>query len=594
MKYKLIGSNNYLGDLQEEYFKNRGIDDVDKFKNLHNYKTTHPYEFINMKEAVECFDKHIDTSVIGVIVDDDVDGFTSSSLLYSFINDNFENEIIYIIHSKNKSHGIILDEIEPYIEKINLLIVADAGTNDIVEHEYLKSKGIDVIVIDHHELEICSKDAIVVNNKYSKISTNLTGVAMVYKFIEAIAEKYVIDDIDSYLDLVMMGLIGDSADTKDLEVQYYIQQGLKKINNPMIKALIEKESFSLKGQLNQESFGWYLCPNINAVVRLGDIEQKTLVFEAFAQINSERTFNYEPTRGKNKGKVIEETLYEYCARLCGSLKGKQQREVKNIIEGNTRIKGIKESIQDTPNKKVLVVNITDYIEDGELTGLIANKIMSIYKKPVLALHKVKDGKYGGSGRGEQIIDFRSKLNQSGLLEGQGHEAAFGIMKAEINNFDELENKINNHFKNEIIQTYHMVDFVIPFEELEDYMIEDLYAIRDFWGQGMSAPLLYIENVIVKTNNIKINEKKTTMSFDANFIQYIKFNCTEDFIDNIIGWEDEMCYNIIGKPSINEFEGERYVQIQIVDMELLNKTENTEDNEWKDSDWKEDNIENFEW
>lgn len=593
MKYKLIGSNNYLGDLQEEYFRNRGIQNISEFKNLHNYKTTPPYDFINMKEAVECFDRHVDTSVIGIIVDDDTDGFTSAALMYSFIRDNFENEIIYIVHDKNKSHGIKMGELGQYLDKIELLIVPDAGTNDALEHMTLKEKGIDVIILDHHDPEIYSEDAIVVNNKMSGVSVNLTGVAMVYKFVEALADEYDIEETEEYLDLVMMGLIGDSADTKDLEVQYYIQQGLKKVINPMINALIEKESFSLRGQLNQESFGWYLCPNINAVVRLGDKEQKTLLFEAFAQINPNRTFNYEPTRGKNKGEVIEETLYEYCARFCSSLKAKQQREVKKIIEGNTKVKGIKENVQDTPNKKVLLVDVTDYTEDGELTGLIANKLMGLYKKPVLALRKVGDNEYGGSGRGEQIVDFRSKLNESGLLEGQGHELAFGIMRTQIDDITQLENKINEHFKNETIETYHMVDFIIPFEELEDYMIEDLYEIRDFWGQGMSAPLIYIENVKVPTNTIKTNDKKTTLSFDANFIKYIKFNCTEEYIDEMIGWEDEMCYNIIGKPSINEFNEERYVQIIIEDMELLNK-ENNESEEWEDSDWEDDNIESFEW
>lgn len=593
MNYKLIGNNNYLGDLQEEYFTNRGIKDVQRFKNLYSYKTTSPYDLVNMREAVECFDKHIDTSIIGIIVDEDVDGFTSASLMYSFIKENFENEIIYIIHDKNKTHGIKLEELEPYLDKIDLLIVPDAGTNDLYEHAQLRKKGIDVIILDHHDLEELSEDAIVVNNKFSNVSVNLIGVAMVYKFVEALAVEYEIEGIDKYLDLVMMGLIGDSADTKDLEVQYYIQQGLKRINNPMINALIEKESFSLKGELNQESFGWYLCPNINAVVRLGDKEQKTLLFEAFAQIGSDRTFLYEPTRGKNKGEVIEETLYEYCARFCSSLKAKQQREVKKIIEGNTRVKGIKEDIQDSPDKKVLVIDITNYIDDGELTGLIANKLMGIYKKPVLALHKVQDNKYGGSGRGEQIVDFRSKLNQSELLEGQGHEAAFGIMRTEIDDFVELENKINQYFKDEKIETFHIVDFIIPFEELEDYMIEDLYEIRDFWGQGMPAPLLYIKNIKVPTNTIKVNDKRTTISFNANFIRYIKFNCTEDYIDEMIGWEDEMYYDVIGKPSIHEYDGEKYVQINIIDMELLNK-ESNEESEWDDSDWEDGTVEDFGW
>jgi len=622
MEYKLIGENNYFGDLQEEFFKNRGIKDIKNFKNLHKFKPTNSYDFKNMNKAVECFEKHIDTSTIGIIIDEDADGITSASLLYQFLFLNFENKIIPIVHEKNKVHGIIYNELEPYIKEMNLLIVPDAGSNDYKEHKLLKEKNIDVIILDHHKVDILDEkeNAIIVNNQISKISVDLTGVAMTYKFIKAIADKYSIQDTDCYLDLVMMGLIGDSANTKNLEVQYYIQQGMKKINSPMINALIDKESFSLKGKINQESFGWYLCPDINAVIRLGTHEQRTLLFEAFAQINSERTFTYEPTRGKNKGKIIEETLFEYCARFCASLKAKQQREVKKIIEGNTRVKGLVESIKDDNNKKVLVIDLSNYIKEGAMTGLIANKLMNKYRKPILALREVEEDKkninedknnkietkeiegvetkeeiktYGGSGRGEMIFNFRTKLNQSKLLKGEGHEPAFGIEKTEIKNFEKLEQDINIFFKDENIQIFHIIDFKIPFKNFEDHMIEDLYALSDFWGQDMNAPLIYIENVKVKTKDINFNKNKTTLFFETNFIKYIKFSINEDYIEKVVFWDDEMYYNIIGKPSISEYDGERYMQINIVDMEVLNNTDNKNNNQWKDADWEEDNEE-VEW
>jgi single-stranded-DNA-specific exonuclease len=591
MKIKLIGDNNYFGDVQAEYFKNREIKNVELFKNLKNYKPTAYTEFVNMKDAIKMFKKHLDNkSKIGIIVDSDPDGYTSASLMYRFIKDNFDLEVDYLIHRENKAHGIFINEIKTKgwlnDNKINLLIVPDAGSEDYRQHKILKENEIDIIVLDHHPTDIRSEYAIVVNNQFNDVSPNLTGVGMVLKFIEGISEKTKIEIKDNYYNLTTMGLIGDSADTRDLDIQYYIQRGLKNIENKMILALSDQVNFSTKGVIDQESVGWYLVPLINGNIRYGNLEERSLLFECFAEINDERTFPYTFQRGEKKGETIDETLYQSICRVSSSLKARQDREIEKMIEGNTKVQGLKDFIEDNESKKVLVVDISDYVEDSSLTGVIANKLSNRYQKPILAIRKTDDEMFGGSGRGDKINHFKTKINTSNILSASGHESAFGIMKFALEGnqtLQDIEQALNEYFKDENLDSSYEVDFIIPLKDFHEDIIEDLYALKEFWGHGMSAPLIYLENVKVKTNTIKTNDKNTFMSFNLNYIDFLKFKLTPEIYENLVDWEEYMWYNILGKPFVSSQNGERKVGLVVQGIERINK----EEKEQSKDDWEYD-------
>ena len=155
MKVKLIGENNYFGDVQEEYFKNRDVENIELFKNLSKYVPTSYNKFTNMDEAVKLLAKHIklNSKVVG-IPDSDVDGMTSMGLLYRFLKDNFSNKIKldYAVHNDNKAHGIFINELEEKgflskgedgqlipMDDFRLLVVPDAGSECYKEFEILSN-----------------------------------------------------------------------------------------------------------------------------------------------------------------------------------------------------------------------------------------------------------------------------------------------------------------------------------------------------------------------------------------------------------------------------------------------------------------------
>lgn len=100
----------------------------------------------------------------------------------------------------------MLDDLKDILPTIQLLILPDASSEQFKEHKIVKEMGIDIIIIDHHSVKDYSDNAIVVNNQLSKISTNLSGVGMTYKFCKALDEELWEDKADNYLDLVAVGL----------------------------------------------------------------------------------------------------------------------------------------------------------------------------------------------------------------------------------------------------------------------------------------------------------------------------------------------------------------------------------------------------
>ena len=209
MRYKLIGVNDYLIDPIKTILNNRGITDIEKFLNLDESVVNDWRLLKNIEKAIDCLLTHIKAkSNIFVQVDSDADGYTSSAILINYLKSIFPNINIKWELQEGKEHGIILDKVP---SETNLVIVPDSGSNQYEIHSALKKRGIDVIVLDHHECEKESEDAIVVNNQLSPEypNKNFSGAGIVYKFCKAIDEHLGINKADHFLDLVAVGNIAD-------------------------------------------------------------------------------------------------------------------------------------------------------------------------------------------------------------------------------------------------------------------------------------------------------------------------------------------------------------------------------------------------
>ena len=128
------------------------------------------HDLDNIGRAVELLAKHVENkSKIYIQIDVDTDGMTSASIMYQFlVNDLGVDEDLVVYHiPKTKVHGITLEEVHEH--QPDLVIAPDASSSEFEIHKELKDNGIDVLVLDHHEVEgnRYSEDAVVVNNQLS-------------------------------------------------------------------------------------------------------------------------------------------------------------------------------------------------------------------------------------------------------------------------------------------------------------------------------------------------------------------------------------------------------------------------------------------
>jgi len=558
----LIDENNYqtLRNIQKQIIKNRGIDNIEEFLTL-NVNIPHYSLLKNIDKAVSVLDKHINKkSIIGIVVDSDADGVTSASMMYKHIKTYNPNCKILLTTHERKQHGITNKVIDEFINKIDLLIVPDAGSSDFEQHKIFFDKGIDVIILDHHETEKESEYAIVVNNQLSGVSMNLSGAGIVYKFLQALDEEWWMNESDNYLDLCATGIIADSMDLRNLEVQYLIQKGFEDINNNMLKQLMDIRYENII-ELNPMVIGFYVAPYINALIRLGTFEEKMLMIEAFCDIDCDRVFPHEFKRGKNKGETIQESIYEHVARICVSCKGKQDRRVKKCIELLDR------QVCEQVHSNILCLDYTHVYEDEGLSGLIANKIASNKNKPTLVFG-LKDDTYRGSARGA-IENLKDILNDTKMFTlAEGHQAAFGIgfKHEDLNKF---KDDIKEIFKQYKVDNMYKLDFIIPYEDLDDDLIIGLNSLSKFYGTQFKEPLVLITGICIPTSMITINEKGNTITIkdEEKNITLIMFNTTESEFDKIVGWNENIILDVIGKPSVSLYDGQMYYQIAISEYEV---------------------------
>lgn len=595
MKYRLYeNGTNDTSNVVMEVLKNRGVCDCNEYLNLTD-KVVLPYSYLNnMDEAVDLFINHFERkSKIGVLVDEDVDGFCSASEMYLYIKRlDSDYPVNYIMHQRAKAHGLS-DDIE-LPDDIELLIIPDAGTNDVEQCKKLNENGIDILILDHHESEKDNPFALIVNNQMSERYDNksLCGAGVVYKFLKALDDRLWNEYADDFLDLFALGNISDVMDMRSYETRYLTDLGLKNIQNKFLKALIKAQEYSMNDIVNIHNIQWYITPIINAIIRIGSIEEKELVFRAF--IEEDEFFEYKKRATKNSpAQTIQESIYDRAARFC---KNSKQRQDKLRDKGLEKLSNQAKKFCKNPDEtKILLVDATDVLHEG-LTGVVAIKMAENFNKPVILLkrHRNERGEevYGGSARNmnnSPIENLKDVINSTNVIKGQGHANAFGIVDLPIDKKEEATRILNDILKDVEYDATYLVDYIFDIYEVDVNTIMQLSVFDDIICQGIEEPKIAVENIKLSRSEFEIfGKKEDTISFTYNGIKYVQFKCKEgnqlyDFLQNAWNDNETVTFNIVGKPSINEYNGIRTPQVIILDNDIIS-TDNTETFEDEDEAW----------
>lgn len=571
MNYELIAPRTCNSSI-EQVLVNRGIkkEDIPHYLNTTDDDLLNPLLLDNIQEAAKMLVRHIKAgSKIFVQIDSDVDGLTSSAVLMNYLNEivpSFvQNNIVYRLHD-GKQHGIILDAID---DDINLVIAPDSSSNNYEIHEELSKRNIDVLVLDHHEAEKVSEYACVVNNQLCDYpNKSLSGVGIVYKFCSYLDTILGGNRGRRFEDLVALGLVADMMSLREFETRHLITLGIKNINNPFFKSMVEKQAYGLGETVTPIGLAFYIAPYMNAICRSGTAEEKRLIFEAMLEF---RAYELIPSTKRGcKGQM--ETRVEQACRTCTNVKNRQTRSRDQSTEIIERL--IQE--QNLLENKILAIRLDkQHSIDVNLTGLIANRLMAEYQRPVMLLNEVEEeGKkyWRGSCRGydkSALKDFRNFLEESGLVEyAQGHANAMGTSVLD-ENFNELINYSNEKLKDFDFTPKYDVDLIFNFDEINDYDVKDIAEYKRLWGQNLEEPFIAVENIPVYADNLKLM-KGTTLKIETPSMELIKFGSSDEEYESLYSKLGCVIINVVGRCDINSWNNKP--QICIEAYEIIKKQE----------------------
>ena len=559
--------------------ENRGVENISEFFNISWETVQSPHHLENISEAAGMLIKHMESAqTIAILNDPDLDGFSASALITNYLEEVRRTglrvpEIVHLFH-EGKTHGLsnrqIMRDLRDVVKPALLLVLDASGTDE--EYQALNDIGIQVMVLDHHSVQNTGDNlnTIVVNTQQSPnyLNKNLAGAGVGWQFTRVLDEKLHLNFANNYLDLVAAACVADVMDLRSDETRFLIQEGLKleNIKSPFLRQCIKDLSYSLGGDLNPTNVAFYIAPLVNACIRIGTMEEKKLLFDAFLEHKA-----YELVEsGKRGAKGEMVPLVIEAMRQITNAKARQKRRQDKLTEA---IEAVIDS-EGFGRDKVLIIEIDDFDdEQRSLSGLIANSLISVYRRPVILLFE-EEGRYNGSLRApsdiEAFADFRKQVEDSQLcFYAQGHPQAAGLSLAK-ENVQLLRQYFNEKYKNIDVSPTYFADFVIEANDpLLGSIIESLDEYKTMWGTGLVEPLIAVTNVYIGKESLSLlsADKNPTLKIHLpGDVVLMKFRSSKEEYDSLrLGLADEAQSHratVVGKANVNIWGGKKTAQLII--------------------------------
>lgn len=537
------------------------------------------YNPLDMKDMEKSFIRIIDAlmkqETICIYGDYDVDGITSTTILYKALKNLGANVFYYIPDREQEGYGLNIDAIEKVKSKgCDIILTCDNGIASIEEVSYINDIDMDIIIIDHHEphffeqdgekLEVLPDAFCIVNPKQSLCpypfkSLSAGGISL--KFVKGLYDYMEVPIVlDEYLVFASISTVCDIVDLLD-ENRLIVKMGLnvlnknKKINQGLYELL--KLNNIDKKTIDEYDYGFVIGPCINASGRLETALKATELFTSFDE--------------KTLQKIAKELLDLNNIRK--DLTKKSVEDIINVVE-NTDIK----------NDNVLVIYDENIHES--IAGIVAGRIKEIYYKPTFVITKAKDGAKG-SGRSIPPYDMFSELLKCSHLFTKfgGHKMAGGLSlsKENISTFRELINQ-NCTLTQEDLTNVFIIDKALDFSQISMELAQELLKIKPF-GKENKQPLFATKNVQIKNirfvgKNGKIiqlvlsqnNRIINAISFDGydKFISILKQNLTsQDFENILLGIQKyiDLNFDVLYSIEVNSFGDTKNLQLILKDFRL---------------------------
>ncbi len=497
-----------LNPLISTLLLNRGIQSDKQIKSYISKSIKHihhPMGLKDMDKAVEIIKKHIDEkNKITIYGDYDVDGITSTTLMYMFLTELGADVDYYIPDRFDEGYGMNIPAVNKLIKAgTKLIITVDCGITAVAETSFAKLKNVDVVITDHHTCKEKLPDAdAVINPKQPDCEypfKELAGVGVAFKVVLALALAYGLkasDYFNKYCELVTIGTIADVVPLLD-ENRIITDKGLALLKNTSfrgIKALLEISGLS--EDITSTSISFAVAPRINAAGRMNSasIAVKLLL----SQDDSE-----------------------------AYLLAKELNDL-NVKRQNTELKIYHEALDmiaadpDFEKNKIIVLCNKDW-HDGVI-GIVASKICELYYRPCILITYDNNFTAKGSGRSIEGFNLFEALSEcSSVLSNFGGHAVAAGLSLKPDDVDTFRTEINNYAKTHLtedkLSATIRVDSKIAPEYVTEKNTEILSKLEPF-GVGNPKPVFSMSNLIITSiSQMGADNKHMRARFKYNNIYF---------------------------------------------------------------------------
>ena len=519
----------------------RGVNSLDKAKFFFRPELDSLHDPFLMKDMDKAIDRinNASSEKIMILGDYDVDGTTSTSMLYTYFNHRNYDLIYYIPDRYKEGYGVSLESIDYAKDnKISLIITVDCGIKAVNQVEYANSKGIDVIICDHHLPDIkVPKAYAVLNPKQSDCTypfKDLCGCGIAYKLITAHNLKSENKlNIRSLLDFVALATVSDMMPLID-ENRVMVFHGLKEINNNPRLGL---RNFlkSNNNKVDESKISFNIGPRINAAGRMknGKIIVDLLVEE---DPNKAMSLSNEVEFLNSKRRATEKDVFENVVEKIDHSK------YSNIIYGKNWSTGV--------------------------LGIVASRIIEKSYKPTIIITDFDQELLTGSVRsvsGFDVYDALVKCEKY-LYQFGGHKFAAGVKieKSKLNLFSEhFEKTVKETVDGNMFERKHKYDLEVSFSDLS---IENVKIISRMSPFGLEN-----RKPVFRTNNCHFSNELKFIGKESQIVKSIICDSSGSCVPFIsFNYKDKIKslnsgFDILYTADINRYSGKEEIEITLKEI-----------------------------
>lgn len=456
-----------------------------------------------------------------VYADVDCDGCTSCAIMYHYLN-SYNADVEYSIN-KGKKHGI--KDCELSVEPYDIIIIVDS-INEADVYKPMLDMGKQIIVLDHHQIPdgVLNCGICLVSSANNYPNPQLSGAGVVWKFCKYIDEITLNNYADDLVDLAACGIIADmcGVGVDNAENRTICNLGFNNQKNIGIKKINGSYEF------NAQAVSFGIATLVNAACRTFQNEQALSLFIS------------------DDTKQINKTIKEL----------KQSKELQNN-EVTDLIDDIENQYRGQEDSKVLTFVIDS---DLDIAGLIGNKLLEKYQRPLFVLrHRENDKTYAGSARGIGIDDFKKYVDETELATTGGHENAFGVEFREEDR-DKLISMLNEMLADVEFINKRDIDIQLSTDQINSHIINVLKNINRVSGTGFKPVTVMVDNITDYNVGTMSNGKH--LKINCGEFTAIKWNYTgyiSEFDNEIVPKK----LSLVGQLDANFF-GRTYTRQLIID------------------------------